>query len=139
MTPQCLYKHGLSIAEPHLFFLAGTGDSVEVQTAGRGVLLGIMRQFVVEACRELGIPVKLEPPRLSESFEWTEAFLTNCRRYVQPVCLLHSVDATLDLRDIEFACVPGPVTMLIQGRLEQLISRHPSNKDVPASNKDVPV
>jgi hypothetical protein len=56
----------------------------KLQTAPEGTVLpGIARRKVIEACRELGIPVDLTCPSLSERHLWREAFLTNSIRQIQ--------------------------------------------------------
>ena len=48
-----------------------------VYTADEGVLEGSVRKLVLDACRELSIPVVLEPPKLSERTLWQAAFITS--------------------------------------------------------------
>lgn len=48
-----------------------------VVTAQDDVLLGSTRELVLHACADLGIPVVLEPPKLSEAASWQAAFVTS--------------------------------------------------------------
>ncbi|KAG6554947.1 hypothetical protein Mapa_003531 [Marchantia paleacea] len=59
----------------------------EVLTAplSDGVLPGVMRNLVIEVCREAGIRVRESSPSWSSHLTWREAFLTNGLRILQPV------------------------------------------------------
>lgn len=49
------------------------------------VLPGVARRCVLEAARELGIPITRRAPRLGEHRAWREVFVTNAVRGVRPV------------------------------------------------------
>ncbi|KAF1326498.1 Aminotransferase, class iv, partial [Globisporangium splendens] len=59
------------------FFVVKNGT---VYTAKDDVLLGSTRALVLKACKDLGIPVIFEAPRLSERDTWTAAFVTSAVR-----------------------------------------------------------
>lgn len=57
----------------------------EIWTAEQGVLSGITRQLVLEAVQRLGIPLHLDPARLSDLARMQEAFITSSSRGVLPL------------------------------------------------------
>ncbi|KAM0822793.1 hypothetical protein ACQ4PT_071282 [Festuca glaucescens] len=75
-------------------------DRFEVQTAplSDGILPGIMRQIVIEACHDLGIPIRKVSPSWSKRESWEEAFITSSLRLIQHV---DTVQAPLLWEDIE--------------------------------------
>ena len=56
-----------------------------VYTAGEGVLLGTVREVVIEACKREGIPVVLQPPNAADVADWDGAFVSSTSRLVLPV------------------------------------------------------
>ena len=61
-------------------------SSLELVTAPRdSVLPGLARDAVIRASVAEGLPVREEPVLASDADCWTEAFLTNAVRLVQPV------------------------------------------------------
>lgn len=60
---------------------------IEVQTAALadGVLPGVIRQLVIEVCRENGIPLREMAPSWESRGTWQEAFVTSGLRILQPV------------------------------------------------------
>ncbi len=62
--------------------------SPEVWTAGEGVLSGITRALVLEIVTRLGIPLRLECPRLNQLGLMQEAFITSSSRSILPVRLV---------------------------------------------------
>ncbi|KAK1931863.1 hypothetical protein P3T76_012795 [Phytophthora citrophthora] len=67
------------------FFVVKDGT---MYTADEGVLQGSTRELVLKACRDLGIPVVLEAPKLSERDLWQAAFVTSAVRVVIDVTRL---------------------------------------------------
>lgn len=66
--------------------VADAKSSVELVTAPRdSVLPGLARDAVIRASVAEGLPVREEPVLASDADCWTEAFLTNAVRLVQPV------------------------------------------------------
>ncbi|GJP30100.1 hypothetical protein CLOM_g22310 [Closterium sp. NIES-68] len=59
----------------------------ELQTASleSGILPGSIRQAIIDACGERGIPIRIQAPQWSERATWVEAFVTNALSIVQPV------------------------------------------------------
>ena len=56
-----------------------------VHTAGEGVLMGTVRDVVLRACADMGVPVSLEPPELRTMCEWEGCFITSTSRLVLPI------------------------------------------------------
>ena len=54
-------------------------DDGVVQTAHEsdGILPGIIRQLVLDICKENGTPVELRAPSMQESHRWSEGWVTN--------------------------------------------------------------
>ena len=67
------------------------GPSATLQTSGRGILPGLIRDEILTLCPSLGLSVDMTPPRLEEAEAWQEAFVTSCVRIVQPVSSLRRV------------------------------------------------
>ncbi|PNX82832.1 class IV aminotransferase, partial [Trifolium pratense] len=65
----------------------GNKNYFEVQTApiNDGVLPGIIRQLVLEVCRNEGIPFREVAPSWSKHEIWEEAFITSSLRLLQHV------------------------------------------------------
>ncbi|GAU23722.1 hypothetical protein TSUD_46520 [Trifolium subterraneum] len=65
----------------------GNKNNFEVQTApiNDGVLPGIIRQLVLEVCRNEGIPFREVAPSWSKHEIWEEAFITSSLRLLQHV------------------------------------------------------
>ena len=65
----------------------GSGSpEVEIQTAPDGdVLPGIVRTKVLDACQKLGISVTMRAPNSNERDTWSEVFVCNSIRQLQPV------------------------------------------------------
>ncbi|KEH40548.1 uncharacterized protein [Medicago truncatula] len=107
----------------------GNKNSFEVQTApiSDGVLPGIIRQLVLEVCRNEGIPFREVSPSWSEHETWEEAFITNSLRLLQHVDSIqvptewHSAHFKT-WKDIswtkkQFQGGPGFITTLIQEKV----------------------
>jgi branched-subunit amino acid aminotransferase/4-amino-4-deoxychorismate lyase len=56
-----------------------------VHTAGEGVLLGTVRDLVLQVCREEGIPVSDIPPRIHDIPSWEGCMITSTSRLCLPV------------------------------------------------------
>ncbi|TYZ57254.1 hypothetical protein PybrP1_008811 [[Pythium] brassicae (nom. inval.)] len=87
------------------FFVVKSG---RVYTAADGVLLGSTRALVLRACEELGIPVVLAPPRLSERASWTGAFVTSAVRVAVSVTrVLFTTTGHDGIQELQLADVDG--------------------------------
>ncbi|KAI8464193.1 MAG: hypothetical protein J3K34DRAFT_123071 [Monoraphidium minutum] len=53
-------------------------------TADEGVLSGTVREVVLQVCHDLGLPVHLRPPKISEAPEWQAAFISSTSRLLLP-------------------------------------------------------
>ena len=91
------------------FFVVGPGG---LETApDTSVLPGVARSLALESARNLGLPVRMRAPRLSEAGRWRAAFVTNALRGLRPVI---RVGAThLDLPE------EGSITRCLQAALDQ--------------------
>ncbi|XP_058766910.1 uncharacterized protein LOC131640526 [Vicia villosa] len=107
----------------------GNKNSFEVQTAPvtDGVLPGIIRQLVLEVCRNEGITFREVAPSWLKHEIWEEAFVTNSLRLLQHV---ESIQVPTEWqsahsktwKDIswtkkQFQDGPGMITTLIQGKV----------------------
>ncbi|WJX14739.1 hypothetical protein P8452_04956 [Trifolium repens] len=114
----------------------GNKNYFEVQTApiNDGVLPGIIRQLVLEVCRDEGIPFREVAPSWSKHEIWEEAFITSSLRLLQHV---DSIQVPTEWqsahsktwKDISWAKKqfqvggPGMITTLIQEKIvEKAIS-----------------
>jgi branched-subunit amino acid aminotransferase/4-amino-4-deoxychorismate lyase len=86
-----------------------------VLTAGDGVLEGITRSIILQLVEEAGITLHLRAPRLSETAQLDEAFLSSSSRGLVPV------------RQIAAQVVgsggPGPVTRRLMADYEQFVAQ----------------
>lgn len=86
-----------------------------VLTAGNGVLEGITRSIILQLVAEAGIALHLRAPRLSETGQLDEAFLSSSSRGLVPV------------RQIAAQVVgsgdPGPVTRRLMANYEQFVAQ----------------
>lgn len=55
-----------------------------VVTAEEGVLGGTIREIVLQVCGELGVPLVLEPPKMSDIERWQGAFISSTSRLLLP-------------------------------------------------------
>lgn len=80
-----------------------------VYTAGEGVLSGTVREVALECCKNEGIPVVLEAPKVSDLAQFEGAFLSSTSRLVLPLHHLAAPDlpghpsATYDLSENSIA------------------------------------
>ncbi|CAL1374352.1 unnamed protein product [Linum trigynum] len=110
----------------------GDGENAyhyEVQTApiADGVLPGIIRQLVLDACLSKGIPVQEVAPSWSERELWQEAFITNSLRILQHVekiqfphsweSLEHKALEDISWEEKQFGINPGRITSIIQNEV----------------------
>ena len=65
----------------NVFFVKGNA----VFTAGEGILAGVTRKVVLEACADLAIPVHLAAAGVDEVSQYEEVFITSTSRAVLPV------------------------------------------------------
>eukprot|EP00775_Hariotina_reticulata_P005354 gene5354-5590_t len=78
VTPEGAVMEGLT---SNFFVLSSAG---EVETADAGVLSGTVRELVLQVCQELNVPVKLQPPQLSNIDSWQGAFISSTSRLLLP-------------------------------------------------------
>lgn len=100
--------------------------SLELQTApiSDGVLPGVVREVVIEACLGIGIPIREVAPSWSKRHLWEEAFITNSLRLLQNVETIRVPSSWNSLgsktwkevtwEEKRFEEGPGSITALIQ-------------------------
>lgn len=86
-----------------------------VQTAGEDMLEGITRRYVLRLCAELGLEVRLAPPRADELGQADEAFLSSSSRGIVPVVAVASTRIG--------AGRPGPLTRALLEAYRSLVER----------------
>mmetsp|Transcript_2279 Transcript_2279/g.3166 ORF Transcript_2279/g.3166 Transcript_2279/m.3166 type:complete len:345 (-) Transcript_2279:169-1203(-) len=98
----------------------------EVYTAPEGVLHGQMRELVLQACRDLGVRVHHEAPKLSEIRTFNEGFLTGTGRIITPILSIDSAlfpffndDSTIT--DSQYLLSPNSLTMKIKDQIGTLL------------------
>jgi branched-subunit amino acid aminotransferase/4-amino-4-deoxychorismate lyase len=69
-------------------------DPIRLQTADADILKGTVREILLRACVELGVPVELRPPQIAESHLWRAAFVSSTSRLVLPVDWMYSPEAS---------------------------------------------
>lgn len=100
-------------------------SALVVYTAGMadGVVWGTARARVLQACRRLGLAVREEAPDPRLRASWSEAFLTNSLRLVQPLACIACGAANvwgLPPWELRLPQAPGPVTVAVRAALEAL-------------------
>jgi branched-subunit amino acid aminotransferase/4-amino-4-deoxychorismate lyase len=93
-----------------------------VKTAASRVLVGIASQFVEEACRQLSISLVYEAPNLQDIQDWTEVFITNCVKIVQPVQSIYLPPCFTQQRVLDFAVEHYQYTWKIREKVLELMS-----------------
>ncbi|PSC76550.1 class IV [Micractinium conductrix] len=98
-----------------------------VHTAGEGILAGSVREVVLQVARREGIPVVLEPPRLSDLPRWEGCMISSTSRLLLPVdeASVHpEAAAAAASSPLEGRSAPASRTFErggVVGRLEQLV------------------
>lgn len=96
---------------------------LQTASVAQGALPGTVRRRVLESAREAGLDVFESAPDPAERALWTEAFLTNSLRGIQP---LERLECCTDAATAWTARFPGPwpVTERLQGVLRRLQPLH---------------
>lgn len=97
-----LVRDGVAIEGSHSNFFAVVDGAVVTHPVSNLILPGITREFVLELCDELGIPVELRALQVEELERAGEAFFTGTTTEVKPT-------VRIDGRPVGPG-VPGPVT-----------------------------
>lgn len=98
------------------FFVVRDG-AVLTAPVEAGILAGITRSVLLEACQSLHIPVTLEAPRLAEVWSAQEAFISSSIREMLPV-------VRVDGRPVGVGA-PGPITRSLLAEFRRSVrSRH---------------
>lgn len=78
--------------------LVGDGTAARpfcVQTADADILKGTVREILLHACDDLGVPVQLRAPRIAESHTWRAAFVSSTSRLVLPIDYVYAPESPL--------------------------------------------
>ncbi|GLC43289.1 hypothetical protein PLESTF_000413700 [Pleodorina starrii] len=108
---------------------AGAGAGAVLRVCGPqadAALPGVVQSRVVEAARRLGLEVVPEPPSAAERGTWSEAFLTNCIRRLQPLSRVFCPPGNAwgaDPWDCWLPHPAGPVTSALLGEVERMEER----------------
>jgi len=81
-------KDGVAIEGAHKHFFAVIDGTVLTHPATNHILHGITREYVLELCHDLGVPVALRPIQLEELWNADEAFFTGTTTEVRPTVLV---------------------------------------------------
>lgn len=82
----------------------------EVWTAEDGVLAGTVRSLVLDACRDLGVPVRLEGPRAADAASFEGALVSSTSRLALPLARLQLASG----ESVRFDLSPGSVARRVQ-------------------------
>ena len=107
------------------------GSGATLQTSGKDVLPGLIREEVLALAPGLGLTVDLSPPRLDEAVVWQEAFVTSCVRLVQPVSSLRRLlpDGS-SAGEVRIRADRGPWTQRISEQLQERLRTSVQNESL---------
>ena len=83
-TDALFVKNGVAIEGAHSNFFAVIDGTVVTHPATEHILHGITREYVLELCRDLGLPIELRPIQVEELWQADEAFFTGTTTEVRP-------------------------------------------------------
>ena len=83
-TDALFVRDGVAIEGAHNNFFAVLDGTVVTHPATNHILHGITREYVLELCHDLGLPVEQRPIQLEELWEADEAFFTGTTTEVRP-------------------------------------------------------
>jgi D-alanine transaminase len=83
-TDALFVKDGVAIEGAHNNFFAVIDGAVVTHPATNHILHGITREYVLELCQDLGLPVEQRPIQLEELWTAGEAFFTGTTTEVRP-------------------------------------------------------
>ena len=83
-TDALFVRDGVAIEGAHNNFFAVLDGTVVTHPATNHILHGITREYVLELCHGLGLPVEQRPIQLEELWEADEAFFTGTTTEVRP-------------------------------------------------------
>jgi branched-subunit amino acid aminotransferase/4-amino-4-deoxychorismate lyase len=63
----------------------------EVFTAGEGILLGTVRDLVIQECNRNGVNVNLRPPNIKDIARWDGCMISSTSRLALPVDIVEDV------------------------------------------------
>lgn len=84
VTDALLTRDGIALEGAHSNFFAVLGGTVVTHPASNVILHGITREYVLELCRDLGIPLDVRPLMVEELARADEAFFTGTTTEVRP-------------------------------------------------------
>jgi len=111
------------------FFAVDAAGAAVLSAPAGTVLCGTVRSMVLNACKTLGIPVRLECPKESGADKglWTAAFITSTTRMVLEVDELRFIDAdTAQPRrpPLRLSGCPSPLVARIAEQVQQQLEAH---------------
>ena len=83
-----LVRDGVAIEGSHNNFFAVFDGTLVTHPVQNTILPGITREYVLELCRNLDIPVELRPIRVEELSQAEEAFFTGTTTELRPTVLI---------------------------------------------------
>jgi len=83
-TDALFVRDGVAIEGAHNNFFAVLDGTVVTHPATNHILHGITREYVLELCHDLGLPVEQRPIQLEELWEADEAFFTGTTTEIRP-------------------------------------------------------
>jgi len=117
--------NNLFIVATHSVDDAQTRVVVQTASVEEGALPGIIRIAVLAACHDFGYTVieaaPVAPPDGKGHVRWTEAFLCNAVRLLQPIRLIRWLPPCAR-PELHFQEAPGPVTRAIQAHVMQALA-----------------
>ena len=114
-TDALFVKDGVAIEGAHNNFFAVIDGTVVTHPATERILHGITREYVIELCHDLGLPVELRPIQLEELWQADEAFFTGTTTEVRPTVLV-------DGRTVGGGA-PGPITRRLMNAFVKGVQR----------------
>ncbi len=79
-----LVRDGVALEGAHNNFFAVIDGTVVTHPATNHILHGITREYVLELCRDVGLPVEERPVQIEELWQADEAFFTGTTTEVRP-------------------------------------------------------
>lgn len=79
-----LVRDGIALEGAHNNFFAVVDGTVVTHPTSNVILPGVTREYILELCEELGLPVELRPLMIEELWTADEAFFTGTTTEVRP-------------------------------------------------------
>ncbi|CAK0741826.1 hypothetical protein CVIRNUC_001353 [Coccomyxa viridis] len=110
----------------NLFVVAEMAGQIMLQTAhpSEGILDGVMRRLILQACSEAGVGCKEKAPLWEERHTWVQAFTTNSVAGVRMVSSMVAVWDTAATATISFDTSPSSRMQAVLAKLAGLFAVH---------------